>query len=134
MTDMSELEDESFDVVLDKAAMDAIMTAEGDVWNPDQIGVDLARNMCRHISRILLPETGHHLQISFMQPHFRKKYLLGWHTNNNAPSSSEGIEEIEQLEDYSHEFGWTYRVEKITGGGNDDSFHHFLYCMTKEKR
>ena len=34
MTDMSELEDESFDVVLDMAAMDALLSAEGDVWHP----------------------------------------------------------------------------------------------------
>eukprot|EP00978_Attheya_sp_CCMP212_P048656 scaffold555823_cov51-Attheya_sp.AAC.1 len=34
MTDMSELEDDSFDVVIDKAAMDALMSNEKDVWNP----------------------------------------------------------------------------------------------------
>jgi hypothetical protein len=37
MTDLSELADETFDVVIDKAAMDAMMAVEGDVWNPSQI-------------------------------------------------------------------------------------------------
>jgi SAM-dependent methyltransferase len=63
MTDMSEFTDESFDVVIDKATMDAMMTAEGDVWNPSQVCVDQARSICQHVSRILVPG-GHHLQIS----------------------------------------------------------------------
>jgi EEF1A lysine methyltransferase 4 len=35
--DMTELtfEDRSFDVVIDKAAMDALTTEEGDVWAPE---------------------------------------------------------------------------------------------------
>eukprot|EP01047_Picozoa_sp_COSAG01_P055691 COSAG01_NODE_6228_length_3779_cov_8.384783_2_plen_184_part_00 len=34
MMDMHTLDDGSFDVVLDKAAMDALLVDEGDVWNP----------------------------------------------------------------------------------------------------
>jgi hypothetical protein len=63
MTDMSELADESFDVVIDKATMDAMMAVEGDVWNPSQVCVDQSRSMCQHVSRILVPG-GHFLQIS----------------------------------------------------------------------
>jgi 2-polyprenyl-3-methyl-5-hydroxy-6-metoxy-1,4-benzoquinol methylase len=63
MTDLSELADESFDVVIDKAAMDAMMTAEGDVWNPSQKCVDQSRSMCGHVSRILV-QGGHFLQVS----------------------------------------------------------------------
>jgi SAM-dependent methyltransferase len=63
MTDLSELADETFDVVIDKATMDAMMTAEGDVWNPSQVCVDQARSICQHVSRILVPG-GHFLQIS----------------------------------------------------------------------
>jgi SAM-dependent methyltransferase len=63
MTDLSELADETFDVVIDKAAMDAMMAVEGDVWNPSQICVDQAQSICQHVSRILVPG-GHFLQIS----------------------------------------------------------------------
>lgn len=63
MTDMSELADETFDVVIDKAAMDAMMAVEGDVWNPSQVCVDQARSICEHVSRILV-SGGHFLQIS----------------------------------------------------------------------
>lgn len=129
MTDMSELKTESFDVVIDKAAMDALMTREGDVWNPEQEVIDQSRSMCRHISRILKPEGGTHLHISFAQPHFRKKYLLGWHPK------TEGEDPLtDQPEEYSLEFGWTYRVETIAGNEKDGCFHHFLYTMSKQTR
>jgi hypothetical protein len=131
MTDMSEFQDVSFDVVIDKAAMDALLAREGDVWNPDQTVVDEARSMCKHITRILKPNTGTHLHISFAQPHFRKKYLLGWHALSEE-TPKEAVEAKDEV--YSQEFGWTYRVETIAGDDNDGCFHHFLYIMNKEKR
>lgn len=124
MTDMSEFEDESFDVVIDKAAMDAFMTNEGDVWDPDESAISQARSMCQHISRILKPG-GYHLHISFAQPHFRRKYLLGLH---NPPSN---IQIKNNDGTFSEEFQWTYHVETIRGDENDGCFHHFLYCMQK---
>ena len=51
MTTLSAFMDDSFDLVVDKAAMDAIMVEEGDVWNPDEEVVVRARSMCRAISR-----------------------------------------------------------------------------------
>jgi len=77
MTDLS-FPPSTFDVVIDKAAMDALMVNEGDVWNPDAEVVEKARSMCRGISEVL-KEGGTHLHISFAQPHFRRKYLLGLH-------------------------------------------------------
>jgi SAM-dependent methyltransferase len=66
MTDMSAFGDASFDVVIDKATTDALMTNEGDVWNPDASLISAKRSMCTHISRILRPG-GHFLQISLAQ-------------------------------------------------------------------
>jgi hypothetical protein len=129
MTDMSELEDESFHVVLDKAAMDALLSAEGDVWHPDPNLVILAHRMCQHIARILVPQQGHHLHISFAQPHFRKKYLLGCHYYDCHPSERKIVECPQELEDFSHEYGWTFRYEAIQE--ERGCFHHFLYIMTK---
>ena len=78
----------SFDVVIDKAAMDAIMTKERDVWNPNPTVIHQAYQMCYHISRILQPH-GTFVQISLTQPHFRNKYLLHLHVNDSIPSSTD---------------------------------------------
>jgi SAM-dependent methyltransferase len=66
MTDMSAFGDASFDVVIDKAATDALMTNEGDVWNPDESLISAKRSMCTHVARILRPG-GHFIQISLAQ-------------------------------------------------------------------
>ena len=124
MTDMSALDDAYFDVVIDKAAMDALMTQEGDVWNPDARAIAASRAMCQHVSRILR-SGGHFLQISLNQTHFRKKYLLGWHNNDSVDKSDDG---------YSEEFGWTFRAEQAAEDSVPGCFGHFLYAMTKQSR
>ena len=48
------------------------------IKDPDAEVVEKARSMCRGISEVL-KEGGTHLHISFAQPHFRRKYLLGLH-------------------------------------------------------
>lgn len=64
----------SFDVVIDKAATDAILAAEGSVWDPEPAVVDDMDRTCRSVARVLRPG-GRFLQITFQQPMFRKKYL-----------------------------------------------------------
>ena len=76
---------ESFDVVVDKAAMDALMCDEGDVWSPSEAAIEQAAAMCSGITSVLVPR-GTFLQISFAQPHFRKRLLLG--EDEEAPSST----------------------------------------------
>ena len=74
-------EDASFDIVLDKGTMDALMCEKGDVWNiSEELGakVDL---MLTGVSRVLKPG-GKYIYITFGQPHFRKPLMLkekyGW--------------------------------------------------------
>lgn len=67
---------DSFDLVLDKAAMDALLVDEGDCWDPEPRVVDDVHRMCEAMARVVTP-TGLCLQISFAQPHFRTKYLMG---------------------------------------------------------
>lgn len=133
MTDMSSISNDYYDVVIDKAAMDALMTAERDVWNPDQGVIDSSRKMCRHLSRIL-KIGGYHLHISFAQPHFRKKYLLGQHSlgQDVEPMKETKFKDSLSLDcgEYSTEFGWDYCVENI-GDDEDGGFNHFLYIMKK---
>lgn len=69
---------ESFDIVIDKAAMDALMVDEGDVWYPSSGVVESVDKMCQCVKSVLRPK-GVFMQISFAQPHFRTKYLMGYH-------------------------------------------------------
>ena len=83
MTKMDGFGDGEFDVVLDKAAMDAIVTNEGDPWHPDEETVAKVSAMCREVSRVLKPK-GKFVQVTFQQPHFRNLFLdrpgndFGW--------------------------------------------------------
>ena len=72
---------QSFDVVLDKAAMDALLVDEGSVWDPKEECKKDVHRYCLCVSKCLKPK-GLFLQITFAQPHFRRKYLensdYGW--------------------------------------------------------
>lgn len=87
IADMTELEHifdpESFDVVIDKAAMDALMCDEGDVWSPEPHIMKSAEKMCDAICHVLT-KTGYFLQISFSQPHFRRQYLAVYYLLTNC--------------------------------------------------
>lgn len=67
-------EDASFDFVVDKAAMDALVTDEGDPWNPNERTRNDTASMMKAVARVLKPG-GTFVQITFQQPHFRKRYL-----------------------------------------------------------
>lgn len=74
MTNLAGLGDGSFDVVIDKAAMDAIIADGGDTWDPPEHLLAVAERIMGETARVLAPG-GAYLQLSFAQPHFRKKYL-----------------------------------------------------------
>jgi EEF1A lysine methyltransferase 4 len=130
MTDLSELGAETFDFVFDKAAMDTLLTNEGDVWNPRPSSVVAGRAMCQHISRVLKPG-GHFAQVSLVQPHFRNKYLLGQHGSTEPRSST--------AKNYSDEFHWTLQVHdagakaSVDGNPVGSMFGYFFYVMTKDR-
>ncbi|EFC35528.1 predicted protein [Naegleria gruberi] len=74
MLDMKGFENETFDIVLDKGTMDALVVDAGDPWDPEQHVRYETLKMCKEIYRILKP-SGRFLQITFSQPHFRKIFL-----------------------------------------------------------
>mmetsp|Transcript_17328 Transcript_17328/g.27969 ORF Transcript_17328/g.27969 Transcript_17328/m.27969 type:complete len:199 (-) Transcript_17328:664-1260(-) len=74
MTNMT-FDEGRFDLVIDKAAMDALVTDEGDPWNPNEETKKSTGNMMSSVAKVLKPG-GKFIQISFQQPHFRKKFLL----------------------------------------------------------
>lgn len=66
--------DSSFDVVLDKCAMDAIWSDGGSVWDPkEETACDITSSV-QEFYRVLRPG-GTFLFVSFGQPHFRKPLL-----------------------------------------------------------
>lgn len=127
--DMCELnfDDNSFDVIIDKATMDALLVDEGSVWEPDANVIASVDKMCREMSRVLTsssPSNGIFLQISFSQPHFRTKYLMAEHieqtvTNPYTPSLG-----------YCNNYKWRLFVENIEK--ESGCLETFLYVMKKE--
>lgn len=93
--------DSSFDVVIEKATLDAMMVRERDPWNlseATQLQVDL---VLREVSRVLR-DGGRFVSITFSQPHFRGPLYA-------KPDFRWSLE--------THEFG--------------EGFHYFYYLMTK---
>ena len=84
-----------FDVVIDKATMDAIMVDEGDVWHPKDECKVQAHQLCKGVSRVL-KQNGYFLQISFAQPHFRSKYLMGSYVHESSCSSFTRVQELQE--------------------------------------
>ena len=70
--------DGDFDCVLDKGTMDVIMTDNKDPWNPTEEVKERGRKVIDNVYRVLKPG-GQFIQISFDQPHFRKKFILPEH-------------------------------------------------------
>ncbi|XP_034039563.1 EEF1A lysine methyltransferase 4 [Thalassophryne amazonica] len=101
--DMSQLSfrDESFDVVLEKATLDSVMVIEKNPWNVSPQTTSLIHQALTEVSRILKPG-GRFLSITFTQPFFRKQLYA------------------------RHEYNWS--IKHYSYG---DSFHYFVYVMTK---
>eukprot|EP00249_Psilotum_nudum_P002702 c15824_g1_i1 orf=453-1184(-) len=73
VVDMLDLpfEDSTFDVVIEKGAMDVLFVNSGDPWNPNAETKKSVTMMLSGIHRVLKPE-GVFISITFGQPHFRK--------------------------------------------------------------
>lgn len=72
--EMSEVEKESVDVVIDKASLDAVWCDGGSLWTPsDAVRNDVMRCV-DEVLRVLVPG-GKFVSISFGQPHFRLPLL-----------------------------------------------------------
>lgn len=119
MTDMT-FPEESFDVVLDKAAMDALVVDEGDVWDPKNETIVAVDKMCRCVRRILKPTTGKFIQISFSQPHFRTKYLMGERVDGMESSPYSASQGFSQL------YQWDLSFSAIGTSGCLDTFFYVM--------
>uniref|UniRef100_A0A8D0L952 EEF1A lysine methyltransferase 4 n=1 Tax=Sphenodon punctatus TaxID=8508 RepID=A0A8D0L952_SPHPU len=63
----------SFDVVLEKGTLDAMMVAETDPWHVSPEAAALLDQVLKEVSRVLRPG-GRFVSITFAQPHFRKRH------------------------------------------------------------
>lgn len=63
-----------FDVVLDKAGMDAVLAHKGDVWEAPAALLEQTFKVCKQVQHVLVP-SGKFLSLSFGQPHFRLQYF-----------------------------------------------------------
>ncbi|PIO71126.1 hypothetical protein TELCIR_06984 [Teladorsagia circumcincta] len=75
----------SFDVVLEKATLEALLVKEKSTWNPSDAALKTVDNVLRSVARVLTSR-GVFISISFTQPHFRVPALLrfpGWSISVN---------------------------------------------------
>ncbi|KAM3865946.1 EEF1A lysine methyltransferase 4 [Diretmus argenteus] len=93
--------DASFDVVLEKATLDALMVNEKSPWNVSNQTACLIHQTLKEISRVLKPG-GRFVSVTFDQPLFRKRLYARC------------------------EYNWS--VQHHSYGG---CFHFFVYVLTK---
>lgn len=117
----------SFDIVIDKAAMDALVVDEGDVWDPNEETIQSVHAMCQSVSHVLKTDSADnvHLQISFAQPHFRTKYLMGYR------AAKEPCSPYQAHQGYAALYDWDLSYESIQTPDNAGCLNSFLYVMKR---
>lgn len=70
-----EFGDDTFDIVIDKGTMDAMMAVKDDPWNPPEQVVQDCTKEVDEVIRVLRKGSGVFLYLTFGQPHFRKRFL-----------------------------------------------------------
>ena len=104
MTDMSSLPDGSFDAVVEKATLDALLVNERSPWEVSDATEKVITAALGEISRVLRPDGGRFVSISFAQPHFRTRLLA------------------------RPEYGWGVSHGVLNP---DSAFHFYHYVMTR---
>jgi len=92
----------SFDAVIDKGTMDALMCEKGEVW---ELPVDIAERCDKELRGVyrILKSGGVFIYVTFGQPHFRRPVLMKPY------------------------FDWTLDIKTI-----GDFFHYFVYILRKK--
>lgn len=102
LMNLKDFSDESFDVVIEKATLDALLVGEKSPWHSSDDAQKTIDSCLSEISRVIKSKNGRFLSLTFAQPHFRTPFY-------SKPKYSWGVE--------YETFG--------TG------FHYFCYVMTK---
>lgn len=93
----------SFDVVLEKGTLDALLTGEQDPWTVSSEGIHTVNQVLNEVSRVLVP-TGRFISLTSAAPHFRTRHYAQAH------------------------YGWSLRHATYGNG-----FHFHFYLMQKGK-
>ncbi|XP_058920250.1 endothelin-converting enzyme 2 isoform X4 [Kogia breviceps] len=93
----------SFDVVLEKGTLDALLTGEQDPWNVSSEGIHTVDQVLSEVSRVLVPG-GQFISMTSAAPHFRTRHYAQAH------------------------YGWSLRHATYGNG-----FHFHFYLMQKGK-
>ena len=96
-------ENETFDVVIEKGTLDAVLVEEKDPWYISDKGFDLIQAALDETSRVL-KRGGRFISITFAQPHFRKQLYC------------------------RSRYDWNYEMVPVK---SENSFEYFVYIMTK---
>ena len=101
--DMMELDfpTSSFDIVLDKCTLDALVVNEGDPWDPSDEVRSQVDKVLTGVSRVLKPDGGLYLQMSFGQP-------------------------IHRLNNYFEKEKYAWEVS-VSNWGQEQGFGYFFY-------
>lgn len=71
----AQFSDSSFDVVLDKGSLDALWSDGGSQWDPSEQVLKDINAALDEILRLLRPQGGRFISITFGQPHFRLPHM-----------------------------------------------------------
>ncbi|KAK2191373.1 hypothetical protein NP493_53g06012 [Ridgeia piscesae] len=83
----------TFEVVIEKGTLDAMLVSENDPWNISAEGEEMINKILGQVSSVLRPG-GRFISITFAQPHFRKPLYAQrrWHWSLETRTFGDGFE------------------------------------------
>lgn len=105
---------ETFDVVIEKATIEVFLVEEKSPWTISTETIETLVQIGNEISRVLKPNRGQFISISFSAPHFRHKLLNKMFQNHSNKTVDHRILNVSHI----HELG--------------EHFHYYLYHLAND--
>jgi len=118
MLAMTSFDDSAFDMVIGKGSLDALQASIKDVWDPSAESRRQADVFLREVRRVLTA-SGTFFSVSFEQPHFRTKFLMG-------KTDAFETDPYKSFKGYCPVYGWNLDFIDI---GADGCLSVFIYTM-----